>query len=75
MKKYIIKLEHLITMVPVKKTRTTYVSQLNTDLTISCSKNINLAYVFESYEVAWLIAKTKVDNYFSEWEVTIMEVE
>ena len=74
MKKYIIKVEHLITMVPEKKTKTTYVSKLNDDFTISCSSNIDNAYRFDSYELAWLVAKTKNDSYYNLVDVTIMEL-
>ena len=70
--KYIIKVEHLITMVPEKKTKTSYVSNLNDDFTISCSAYINNAYRFDSYEVAWLIAKIKDDSYNNIVDITII---
>lgn len=74
-KHFIIKVEHLITMVPEKKTKTSYVSKFNDDFTTSCSARIKNAYIFDSYEVAWLVAKTKYDNYYNEVDITIMEVE
>ena len=72
--KYIIKVEHPTTLVPEKKTNISYVSKLNDDFTISCSADINNAYRFDSYEVAWLIAKTKNDGYYNMVDITIMGV-
>lgn len=74
MKKYIIKVEHLITLVPVKKTKISYVSKLNDDFTTSCSANIDNAYRFDSYDVAWLVAKVKNDSYYNPVDVTIVEL-
>lgn len=73
--KYIVKIERLITMVPEKKTKISYVSQLHPDSNISCSANIKLAHKFDSYETAWLVAKTKKDKYYNEVDVTVMGVE
>ena len=74
--KYIISVKH-----PTRasdknpKNKQTYICMLNPDFTISCTSDIKKAYLFDNFEVAWLVAKAKKETYHNECEVTVLNKE
>ena len=79
MKKYIISVTHT-RIYPgrpkeqQKEVNVTYVSELDDQFSISCSKDIKKAYKFYDYTLAWIVGKIKRESYYFEPGVKIVEV-